>query len=303
MFSKAFDKASAFTHPLVISTRTHDGRVKTDVASFIAINDSWAITAAHTFDSFVKYQADQNKIKEIDEINRNRADSMPASVLKHDPESITNHSFWWGWDDIRMTKAVVNRQMDIAAVQLDGLGNHVAAFPILADLERPRPGTSLLRLGYSCNNIQTEFDEAHKNFRLPPINHRDIIFPMETMHTRTIDQGKTKDDKYRMIYMETSTPGLGGQSGGPIVDVEGRVHAMQVRTVHIPTGFHPTVEYEGSTVIENQFLNLGVGLSIASIREFLDDNDVRYDAEGDESGYRITGRRPSPQPRRSPSDP
>ena len=46
-------------------------------------------------------------------------------------------------------------------------------------------------------------------------------------------------------------------------------------------------------MVENQFLNLGVGLSVGSIRQMLDSKNVRYSAEGDESGYRITGRIPS----------
>ncbi len=291
MFSKAVGKAIGYTRPVVISIRMHNGDVKTDTATYTVINeDGWAITAAHIMDSMVKFQSDQNKIKEIAEINSKRPGS---GAIKVEPDTIVNHSFWWGWDGVAITKAFVNRQMDLAVVHLQGIGDRVKDFPVLADPERPRPGTSLCRLGYGFCNITTTFDPASGNFRIPLMKPEELVFPNECMHTRTIDRGMTKDNEFRMVYVETSTPGIGGQSGGPIIDTEGRLHAMQVNTAHHPLGFHPTAEYDGRTVVENQFLNLGVGLSVGSIRQMLDSKNVRYSAEGDESGYRITGRIPS----------
>ena len=299
MFSKAVGAATGYTRPVVISIRMQNGDVKTDTATYTVINDDgWAITAAHIMDSMVKFQSDQNKIKEISEINSQRPG---ASAIKVEPDAIINHSFWWGWDGVVLTKAVVNRQMDLAVVHLQGIGDRVREFPILADPERPRPGTSLCRLGYGFCHIATTFDDASGNFRIPMMKPEELIFPNECMHTRTIDRGMTKDNEFKMVYLETSTPGIGGQSGGPIIDVDGRLHAMQVNTVHHPLGFHPTADYDGRTVVENQFMNLGVGLSVGSIRSMLDSKNIRYTAEGDESGYRITGRIPSSQPRGSPT--
>ena len=62
---------------------------------------------------------------------------------------------------------------------------------------------------------------------------------------------------------------------------------MQVTTTHLPLGFHPTAQYDGNAVVENQFLNVGNGVHIGTVRAVLDDRGVRYDAEGDESGFRI----------------
>ena len=121
MFAEACEKASKFTRPLVISVRQQDGKVMTDCASFVVINDhGWVITAGHVFDSFVRYQADQNKIKEINEINANRRSdpSAPSNEIKLDKNLLTNHSFWWGWDGVRLTEAYVNRQMDLAIGRL-----------------------------------------------------------------------------------------------------------------------------------------------------------------------------------------
>ena len=92
-----------------------------------------------------------------------------------------------------------------------------------------------------------------------------------------------------MLYVETSTPGLKGQSGGPIYDKEGRICAMQVQTAHQPLGFHPTVEYEGKTVVENQFLNVGLGVHVKTITSILRDRHIRFnsDEDSENKGFRI----------------
>ena len=113
------------------------------------------------------------------------------------------------------------------------------------------------------------------------------VFPNDGMVTRIVSRGMTNDNKFERLYVETSTPGLRGQSGGPVFDTEGRLCAMQVQTVHMPLGFHPTVEYDGKSVVENQFLNVGLGVHVRTIRAVLDDRGVRYDCEGDETGFRI----------------
>ena len=45
----------------------------------------------------------------------------------------------------------------------------------------------------------------------------------------------------KVHYLETSSAGLLGQSGGPIFDIDGTVWAMQSRTTHLPLGFAPKV--------------------------------------------------------------
>ena len=144
-----------------------------------------------------------------------------------------------------------------------------------------------LRMGYSFLDIKSNFDEKTKGFMIPKIDARNLVFPNEGMHTRTLNLGMTKDGKFERLYVETSTPGLKGQSGGPIFDREGHLYAMQVNTAHLPLGFHPTAQYDGNAVVENQFLNVGNGVHMKTIRAVLDDRGVRYDAEGDESGFRI----------------
>ena len=51
--------------------------------------------------------------------------------------------------------------------------------------------------------------------------------------------------------------------------------------------FYDMVEAWDRRVVENQFLNVGRGVHVKTIRDVLDYRKIRYDAEGDETGFRI----------------
>ena len=290
MFADACSKASEFTRPLAVSIRHQDGSVETTIGSFIVINrEGWVLTAGHMYDSFVKYQSDLKKAEEIKELNSSRASKRgaPSSEVKLEPSLITNHSFWWGWDGVRVKDVFVNRQLDIAVGKLDPFNpDWVREYPVFRDPTHLRPGTSVCRGGFAFTNLTATWNEAKKSFQIPQPS-QDSLFFNEGMHTRTVCMGKCKDGSHDMLYVETSTPGLRGQSGGPIFDTKGRIYAMQVSTQHMDLGFHPTTQFEGRRVVENQFLNVGLGVHARILREVLDERGIRYDAEGDESGFRI----------------
>lgn len=291
MFAEACSKVLPFTRPLAISTRMQSGDVRTDWATFMFLNsDGWFVTAAHAFDSFLKFQNDQKKAQEINSINASRSDAYgaPSSEIKLDPKFITNHSFWWSRDNLKLRETYVDRQMDIAVGRLDGFDpSWVADYPRFADPAEVRPGTSLCRAGYSFVNVKTQFDPERKAFRIPKIPVDTLMFPSEGMHTRTVSRGFSKKDNIEMRYVETSTPGYRGQSGGPIFDRNGTIHAMQVGTVHLPLDFHPVAEVDGQKVVENQFLNVGLGVHVTTLCEFLDKRNVEYYRNGEDTGYRI----------------
>ncbi len=250
------------------------------------------MTAAHIYDSYKKFQEDVKKVNEINEINANRTErpGAPSSMVKLDPKFIVNHSFWWGWDGVHLTDGYYDRQIDILIGRLANFNpSWVREYPILRDPGTLRPGTSICRSGFPFLDIKSTWNESNGTFQIPRINSKEVIFPNNGMHTRTVNRGKSRNGNFDMRYVETSTPGLRGQSGGPIYDSEGRIYGMQVNTVHIPLGFHPTVEYQGNTVVENQFMNVGLGVHIGTIRDVLDSRHVHYDSEDKKDEYRIVG--------------
>ena len=292
MFAKACERVYKFTRPLIISTRTVDGTVSSSCGTFIIINpEGWILTAGHLFDSFVKYQQDMKKIKEVEEINARKASMAVQGAMtlpdpiQLDPKWITNHSFWWGGDGLRITSVYVNREIDIALAKLDGFRpDMVQEYPIFRDPDTMRPGTSICRTGFPFANIATDFDEGSKSFRIRNGVLPLPFFPNDGIHTRNVlKQNKSKEGNYDMLYVETSTPGLKGQSGGPIFDTNGHIYAMQVQTNHIPLGFHPISEYDGKSIVENQFLNVGIGVHGKLLQQIMRDHHISFKVEGDSS--------------------
>ena len=73
-------------------------------------------------------------------------------------------------------------------------------------------------------------------------------------------------------WIETSSPGLMGQSGGPLADIHGNVCGIQVNTEHYPLGF------KGKKV-RNQFLHVGRAITAKTVTEVLDGYGISYFTE------------------------
>ncbi len=108
------------------------------------------------------------------------------------------------------------------------------------------------------------------------------LFPIEGMFTRVViapmpemeNGGGGSSGK----FIETSSPGLVGQSGGPIVDSEGAVWALQSHTRHYPLGFSPPIPGQGKNPAakEHQFMNVGLGVHAEIILNLLKQRDVEH---------------------------
>jgi len=286
MFGNACEKAMKFTRPVITSLRHYDGTVSCTCGAFIVLNDEgWIMTAGHIFDSFMAFQDHSKKIKEMEEQN-SRSNTRKGPKMKIEPKWITNHSFWWGWDKVTLHDGTVDRQMDIAVGRLEPFDRKwITQYPTIKDPARMRPGTDLCKLGFPFSSISATFDETTKAFKLADKTLPLPLFPLEGMHTRNIASGKNREG-IDMLYVETSTPGLRGQSGGPIFDKDCNICGVQLRTNHMPLDFKVEATVDGKKVMENQFLNLGVGLHAKSIVEFLKKRNIDFSLEG-ESEYRI----------------
>ena len=291
MFADACQKVMRFTRPIATSVRHYNGSMSTEVSSMMIVNsDGWIITAAHVFDSFMKYQSDMKKIEEVNSINSSRSHNgrSLSSEIKIDSNLITNHSFWWGWDNVRINNVMANRQADILVGKLEPFNPAwVTDYPVFADPDHMRIGTSVCCGGFPFINITPEFLEDKKVFRIPKLVAENLFYPVQGIYAHTEDKGKTADGSCNLKFIEVASPVLKGHSGGPIFDRDGRVLGMQIFTEHRSMDLHPTAELDGQKYIENQFFNLGIGLHVSSIFEMMDRRGVRYFKEGDESGFRI----------------
>ena len=270
MFSKAYSEAVKWTRPLITSIRYGDERVESTAATMFVINkDGWALTAGHVFDSFFRAQQDRKKIEEIKAMNG-------GNVSISDPHMIVDHSMWYGEDGVRMTQVTINRGCDFALMKLEGMKS-VTSFPVFRDPRTLVPGTSLCRLGYPIGTVNTVYHPEKKAFEIAK-GAIPCVFPNEGIHTRNVISKveNIPPGEPEPLFIETSSPGLKGQSGGPIVDVQGRIYAMQSRTMSFDTGFRPEYEVEGRSMTEPQFINLGWGVHVKILIDVMRKMNVSF---------------------------
>lgn len=83
------------------------------------------------------------------------------------------------------------------------------------------------------------------------------------------------------MEVELSTPGLRGQSGGPLFDKDGLVYGMQSCTISLPLGFdqeNREINVKGvkKKVNDYSFIHLGRCVTVELLKEFMDANGVKY---------------------------
>ena len=288
MFAKACALARCFTRPLIISMRFYDKSVKCIGGAFVVLNDEgWILTTAHLWQSYFVFQKHSKEIaefnKQVQSIQQDqnltaKQKSTKLRRIRPNPRWITNHSFWWGCDGISIKDVKALPEGDLAIGRLEPFNpKMVEAYPTIKDpTSNLNIGTSLCKLGFPFHELKASFDEAKNTFMLAPGVVPLPLFPIEGIYTRNVLAGKSKDGKYEIKFLETSSPGLRGQSGGPIFDTKGTVWAIQSRTIHFALGFSPKIKKDGKEVEENQFLNVGWGVHPELIVAFLRDNGVKF---------------------------
>lgn len=287
MFSDACQWAYTFTRPVIISTRHQDGTVGSGCAAFVVVNDEgWIITVAHLWENSLKARHDADDVKkyeqqvqaiESDQTLDLKAKRKKIGRLKADKKWITNNSFWWDGDGIKITDVKPLPEGDLVIGRLDPFDpKKITKYPVFKNPTTIKTGTSLCKLGFPFHEIKTTFDNKTKAFMLAEGSLPLPFFPIEGIYTRNVVHGKSRDGKYVIKYLETSTPGLRGQSGGPTFDVKGFIWAIQSRTQHHPLGFAPVINKNGKPVEEHQFLNAGLGVHPELITAFLTDNGIKF---------------------------
>jgi hypothetical protein len=283
MFAKAYSIASEFTHPVIVSYRYWDGTVSSGLGSFVTINkEGWFITAAHILDPLLMHFQHLKEIGnyklEVDLIENSQflssnAKARKKSKIKANKKWITNVSLWWGADRHLVKDFKVLKENDIAIGKFENYDpSFCNRYPTFKEPSSLNHGTSLCKLGYPFYDVKTTFDLNSNSFMLDTSVLPIPRFPIDGIFTRDIIcTGFTSSPKYTIKFIETSTPGLKGQSGGPTFDVDGRIWAIQSQTQHLSLGFSPAVKINGKEIQENQFINVGWGAHVETILKFLGD--------------------------------
>ena len=292
MFAEAYRIASCFTLPVVISSRTDKNKCSSSIGACVIVNrEGWILTTKHLINAIQRQQESSAQHgKYGDDVRQLEQDTVADKLYRKtkvrtfkrpSKGSIKNHSVWWGRDGAQLREVTTIAAADLALGRIEPFdADTVAHYPVF---KKPganyTPGRSLCKLGFPFHGITPTFDEKRNAFVLPQGSVPLPLFPIEGMFTRVVVApmpGENAGESGK--FVETSTPGLVGQSGGPIVDAEGAVWALQSHTRHYPLGFSPPVpgQEKSTQQKEHQFLNVGLGIHVEQILKLLQSRDVAH---------------------------
>ena len=227
MFAKAVSIASGPTRPLVLSGRTSRGECRSTISAHVVLNaEGWTLTAGHPLEIVRRQQERVRRHRGYrDNVVEFQRDITPdkrfrkrgvRSIRRPDAVFVSRYSVWWGTDNVRLVEAKVLPAADLALGRPNPFDSTtVAHYPVLEDPTRNcTPGRSLCKLGYPFQQTVSAYDEEANTFTPPPGSVSLAPFPLEGMFTRVVNtcvpgSGKGETNS----FIETSTPGLIGQSG------------------------------------------------------------------------------------------
>lgn len=291
MFVEALDQVDQFTRAIHFICRYHgSAEIIPQTATMFFVNEQGcAITCKHVADNLIysdKFYTrylqfrkefryfEREKVaalekKRLEEKYGLRSDSL-IRIKSSFPDSVNG--------DYRL---VIHRHpvYDLAIVQFQGYSEikYKGFARLLKDETKIRPGRTLCRLGYPFPefsnyrfNKDTDDIEWSQSGRIST-----PAFPIDGIITRQVA------DQNGIFGIEMSTPGLKGQSGGPLFDTKGIVYGMQSATQHLHLGFDQVnreVISEGirKRVSNFPFLNVGRCVHVRIIKEFLRAKKIKF---------------------------
>lgn len=291
MFTQAIEKASGFTRPVHSIIRTYGGKQLIPAAGtlFFVNEDGCAITCKHIIEiimdgdnknkKFQQFKEERNKIAHDGKYKKNLA----GLELKYhyDESSVIQMktTFLDCIDQMSSFTCDVHPIYDLGIIRFSGytktLYNGYAKF--LKDGGSIKQGNSLCRLGfpfpeftnYRFNETTDDIEWTKEGLTASP------IFPLDGMITRFL--GDTKG----IHGIELSTPGLRGQSGGPLFNQNGTVYGMQSSTKHLHLGFDMMdkeilINNKPKKVTDYSFIHLGQCVHLNVIKDFLREKNVKF---------------------------
>jgi hypothetical protein len=291
LFVHAIDIAERFTRPLHIVTRNYGLPTPyAGAATLFFVNaDGWAITCRHVaqhlaatdqvnanYAAFVaELAAGKGKIKEKKlrkqlEQKYRFTNKSPVQILNRFVNCV---------DAFTTIDFEQHAVADLALLKFNGFGSlQVSSFPVFAktgsDLKQ---GKTLCRLGFPFPEFTNfEYDSTADSLKWTATGREGTPrFPIDGMLTRHL-AGVSGDT----VGFEMSTPGLRGQSGGPVFDVDGRVWGMQAATNHLDLNFdvHQDVVRAGvkKRVSDSAFLHVGHCVHVDIIKDLMRTHSVVF---------------------------
>ncbi|MEI6123268.1 MAG: trypsin-like peptidase domain-containing protein [Bacteroidota bacterium] len=294
MFTQAIEKAGDFTRPIHTIVRTYGGhKIVPGAATLFFVNrQGYAITCKHVVEMLVtsdkltlqynKFRAERAQLPNDGKYRRNLKGLEQKYKFTPDSEVQMRVMFVDCVDTMSGFTWFLHPTYDLAILKFNDYqelrySQHAIFKKNTAEIT---PGKFLCRLGfpfpeftnYQYNQTLDEIEWTTTGINISP------RFPIEGMLTRFLA------DQNKAYGIEMSTPGLRGQSGGPLFDTNGLVYGMQFSTKHLHLGFDIdeqefVINNRIKKISDHPFIHLGQCIHVDTIKEFLTQNHVTFHEE------------------------
>ena len=301
MFADAIEQISKFTKPVKFISRYYgsDEVIPGSATLFFVNENGVAITCKHVADDLLccgqindKYQRYKSELSDIPlDAEPGILESIESKYGYNPFVTVQLQSMLVDCVDIEESSidisVIKHPKYDLAIIIIKNAKKNIYSdYAIFAkDSNKLRRGDFLCRYGYPFaefsdykydGNVDDILWTENGNTNTPP-------FPIEGMITRNV-----VDDNGELYEYELSTPGLKGQSGGPLFDSKGIIYGMQTETTFLHLGFdqeNVRVRINGQIkeVDNYPFLHVGRCITADVIKSFLNDNNIKYYV-GDSAG-------------------
>jgi len=293
MFESAIEKALKFTRPLHTISRTYSGLVSPGSATYFFVNDSGvAITCKHVSNliphaenlnkTFLKFKAERDKLPK-DNKYRKHLQGLEGKY-KYNKETTVQlkNNFLNCFDKFDQIVCHSHPTLDLAILEFKGFNKiyYTSHAIFIKDGKSIKQGKYLCRVGFpfpEFNNFRHNPDTDDIEWTKTG-NPNSPLFPIDGIITRFVGH----PDPGGFAGIEMSTPGLRGQSGGPLLDVNGIVYGLQSLTNHLHLGFDikdKEIIHDGkkSKVSNYPFLHVGICVHVDRIKEFLAQHKIVFE--------------------------
>ena len=291
MFKTAIEKVGSFTRPIhFISNIYGEQTVRPGAATLFFVNDNGvAITCKHVtaviksaaeiLNRYQNFQQEKNALFKSGSYNK-KIKELKTKYGYDKPDNACQLLYQMvDCADFTSIDVFEHPAHDIAILKMKNFNHkfYTGHAVFAKDSSELQPGVFLCRLGFPF----PEFSNFTYDTNTETINWtngavRMVRFPIEGMVTRHFGNAEGK-----IFGVEMSTPGLKGQSGGPLFDANGIIYGMQSMTNHLHLGFdmnNQEIYSEGRKIkITNQpLLHVGNCVHVDVIKQFLKEHQVEF---------------------------
>ena len=292
MFESAIEKILQFTRPLHTISRTYGGLILPGSSTFFFVNDrGFAITCKHVVSlipaaenmnqTYLKFKAERDRIPKDGNYKKNlQGLEMKYKYNKETTIQLKNN-FLNCFDKIEQITYHIHPTLDLAILEFKGFTKifYSSQATFIRDSSKIKQGKYLCRTGFpfpEFNNFRHNTDSDDIEWTSTG-NPNSPSFPIDGILTRFVADPNVSG----ITGIEMSTPGLRGQSGGPLFDIDGNIYGMQSATNHLHLGFDikdKEIIQDGkkNKVSNHPFLHVGICVHVDRIKEFLTEHKIAF---------------------------